>query len=698
MKTKLFDSLKLAFPRFLFGAVGIGCCLGPIVLLNASGSASLGLTAVLVVLLLLCYAVVVVICLRANWAALRGLVSDTMFAMGFIIIGLLINEITGIFIAIKHELVIVYAFVGFLIAELIKPKPHLKVLDEFKRKQTANPIKPATEGERSDEYSSAELIRQNDQLAKEIAALSSRLEESQRTLAEYEREQRRLLRAQTENQQLQGKFDNLRNQLETSETQLRESMGRIQEVVDFSVTLQSEIAGLKQQLAEREDAIETLQSAAQRAAKIQTESQELCFENQRLQEELKHQRIQLNASEIRLQESARRNQQVLDRCEHLEAEVVDLKRQLENSQSKAREIESARQQLANVESPEMIYREQQQHLEALIVDLERQLSEGKYQVQVLDYTRQRLRETDRVCQELSEENHRLGEEVSLWRERLAVSEESQRQVSILRRQLDELQTERLINGNRQAQEEFAPGGEPIAGSRLVSDSDCVKVIQTTSNTGAELSLDTSRSSAAKVHERMPSEIAIWETNPLNNRFQETRGDQSRFRSGDLPAAIDLEKEEEASWIVWTSVKRKWRFGAVAATIVVIAGAVATGVLGTKFSAPKGAVVSPKTSFRGYSAPKEVAVAPETRFQDYIVEAVSKPQKKPAPRLQGTFETVRPTQVYSGPSENSAFIADIGAGMKLTVVDSSYGWLEIRSKHGRPPGFVRQEAVIRIAQN
>ena len=696
MKTKLFDSLKLAFPRFLFGAVGIGCCLGPIVLLNASGSANLGLTAVLVVLLLLCYAVVVVICLRANWAALRGLVSDTMFAMGFMIIGLLINEITGIFIGIKHELVIVYAFVGFLITELIKPNPHLKVLDEFKRKQTAHPIKPATEGERSEEYSSAELIRQNDQLAKEIAALSSRLEESQRTLAEYEREQRRLLRAQTENQQLQGKFDNLRNQLETSETQLRESMGRIQEDVDFSATLQSEIAGLKQQLAEREDAIETLQSAAQRAAKIQSESQELGFENQRLQEELENHRIQLNASETRLQESARRNQQVLDRCEHLEAEVVDLKRQLENSQSKAREIESARQQLANVESPEMIYREQQQHLEALIVDLEHQLSEGKYQVQVLDDTRQRLRETDRVCQELAEENRRLGEEISLWRERLAASEESQRQVSILRRQLDELQTERLINGNRQAQEEFAPGGEPSAASRLVSDSDGTRVIETMAR--AELSLDPVTSSAAEVHERMPSEMAIWETNSLNNRLQETRGDQSRFSSGDLPAAIDLEKEEEATWVVWPSVKRKWRVGAVAAAIVVITGAVATGVLETKFSAPKGAAVSPKTSFRGYSAPKEVAVAPETRFQDYIVEAVSKPQRKPAPRLRGTFETVRPTQVYSGPSENSAFIADIGAGMKLTVVDSSYGWLEIRSKHGRPPGFVRQEATVRIAQN
>jgi len=681
MKTKLFDSLRLAFSRFVVGAVGIGCILGPIILLNASGLASWELTAVLVVLLLLCYAVVIVICLRAKWDALKELVSETTIAMCFIIIGLLTNEITGIFVAIKHKLVIVYAFVGFLIAELIKPKGHSNALVEFKRKQTADPIKPAAESERSEVHSSAELSNQNDELAKEIAVLSSRLTENQRTLAEYEKEQPRLVSAQAENQQLQEKIDNVTNHLEMNEIQLKQSTVRRQEAVDLSATLQTEIAALKQQLAEREDEIETLQSAAQRAVKIQSESQGLSCENQRLQEELKSHRIQLNTSETRLQESARRNQEVSDRYERLETEVADLTRQVKDSQSKDRELETARQQLANVESREMIYREQQQQLEALIVDLERELSEEKNQVQVLDDTRQRLRETERVCQELAEENSRLLEAVSVWQERLAASEESQRQGSM--QQIHELPTEhaRFINGKRQAQEKLAASGEPIAGSRLVSDFNGPKVIQTTANSGAELSLDRGRLSAVKVHERMPSVIAISETNSLNNGSEETRADQLHLGSGDLVAGIHLEKEEDANWVVWTSIKRQWRFGAVAATVVVIAGAVITGVLGTKFSASK-----------------EVAVAPETSFQEYTVEPVSKPQKKPAPRLQGTFETVRPTQVYDGPSENSALIADIGAGMKLNVVDSGSGWLEIRSRHGRSPGFVRQEAAVRIARN
>ena len=103
----------------------------------------------------------------------------------------------------------------------------------------------------------------------------------------------------------------------------------------------------------------------------------------------------------------------------------------------------------------------------------------------------------------------------------------------------------------------------------------------------------------------------------------------------------------------------------------------------------------------FSTSKELAVAPATSSDEYAaepVERVSKPKPKPAPRVRGTFETVRATQVYGGPSENSALIASIGPGMKLNVVDSSNGWLEIRSKHGRPPGFIRQEAAVKIGQN
>jgi chromosome segregation ATPase len=630
---------------------------------------------------------VLVICLRAKWDALNELVSETALAMCFMIIGLLINEVTGIFIAIKHKLMIVYAFAGFFIAEFIRPKGLGDALGELKRKQTADPIQPATEGERSEERSSAGVITQKDEL------LSNRL--TARTLAEYETEQPRLMSAQAENPQLQEKIDNVRDHLEMNEIQLKQSTVRIQEAVGLSATLQREFAALKQQLVESEHAIETLQSAV----RIQSESQGLSFENQRLQEEVESHRIQLNTSDTRLRELARRNQVVSDRYEHLETEVADLNRRLEDSQSKDREIETARQPLANVEFREMVYRERQQRLERRIVDLERELSKGMNQVQVRDDTLQRLRETERVCQKLTEENRRLWERVSLWQERLAASEATQRQVSLLRQQIYALQSEyaRLMNGERQAQAEFPASGDPIAVSRPVSDFNDRMVMQTTANTGAELSLDRGRLWSANVHQRMPFAIAISETKSLNKGSQEPRGDQSHSA-----VRIHLEKEEDANWVVWPSVKRQWRFGAVAATVVMIAGAVITGVLETRFSASKKVVVAPETSFPKYAvetvSESLKQPAPETSSQEYTVEAVSRRQKKIVPRLQGTFETVRPTQVYDGPSENSAWIADISAGMKLNVVNSTFGWLEIRSMHGRPPGFVRQEAAVSIARN
>jgi len=680
MKTKLLDSLRLALPRTLWGAVGIWCILGPIILLNASGAASRELTTVLGLLVLLCYGLLLVICLRAKWDALKELVSETALAMCFMIIGLLINEITGIFIAIKHKLMIVYAFAGFFIAELISPKGPSEALDELKCNQPADPIQPATEGERVEERWSAGVITQKDEFTHAVAVLSNR-------------EQPRLMSAQAENQQLQEKIDNVREHLETNENLLKQSTVRILEAVGLSATLQREFAVLKQQLVESGQVIETLQSAV----KIQSESHGLCFENRRLQEEVERHRIQLNTSETRLQELTRRNQEVSDRYEQLETKVADVSRRLKDSQSKDRETETVRQPLVDVAFREMLYRERQQQLEGRIVDLECELSKGMSQIQVRDDTLQRLRVTERVCQELTEENRRLWEKVALWQERLAASAASQRQVSLLRQQIAALQTEyaRLMNGERQAQAEFAASGDPIAVSpRLVSDFNDILAVQTAGSIGAEGSLDRGRLSLPRVHQRMPSAIAISATKSLNNGSQETRGDQLPLGSG--------ENEEDANWLVWTAVKRQWRFGAVAATVVVIAGAVSTGVLGTKFSASKEVAVAPETSFQEYTVDAVLEPlkqpGPETGSREYAVEAVSRRQKQIAPRLQGTFETVRPTQVYDGPSENSAWIADISAGMKLNVVDSTFGWLEIRSMHGRPPGFVRQEAAVSIARN
>jgi hypothetical protein len=61
---------------------------------------------------------------------------------------------------------------------------------------------------------------------------------------------------------------------------------------------------------------------------------------------------------------------------------------------------------------------------------------------------------------------------------------------------------------------------------------------------------------------------------------------------------------------------------------------------------------------------------------------------------GAYTIVKPTPVFSEPSEDSAFITSLDAGTQVNVVAARQGWYEIRSKTGRPPGFIRQEAGSR----
>jgi hypothetical protein len=60
----------------------------------------------------------------------------------------------------------------------------------------------------------------------------------------------------------------------------------------------------------------------------------------------------------------------------------------------------------------------------------------------------------------------------------------------------------------------------------------------------------------------------------------------------------------------------------------------------------------------------------------------------------SYEVVRSTRVFSEPHERSRALARVEAGMEIVVVGARNGWLEVRSRHGRPPGFIRKDAVIR----
>jgi hypothetical protein len=61
---------------------------------------------------------------------------------------------------------------------------------------------------------------------------------------------------------------------------------------------------------------------------------------------------------------------------------------------------------------------------------------------------------------------------------------------------------------------------------------------------------------------------------------------------------------------------------------------------------------------------------------------------------GIYETVRATTVFEQPSASSRSVASIPQGTRVNVVSSTGSWLEVHSKSGKPPGFIRRgDAVL-----
>lgn len=60
---------------------------------------------------------------------------------------------------------------------------------------------------------------------------------------------------------------------------------------------------------------------------------------------------------------------------------------------------------------------------------------------------------------------------------------------------------------------------------------------------------------------------------------------------------------------------------------------------------------------------------------------------------GPYQVLYPTRVYSEPREDSTVVARIPRGMKVNVVGARRDWLEVRSRHGNPPGFIKKDSAV-----
>ena len=64
---------------------------------------------------------------------------------------------------------------------------------------------------------------------------------------------------------------------------------------------------------------------------------------------------------------------------------------------------------------------------------------------------------------------------------------------------------------------------------------------------------------------------------------------------------------------------------------------------------------------------------------------------------GVYETVRPANVFQAPSAGSPVVANIPTGTRVNVVGSSGEWLEVHSRRGNPPGFIRRDDATLVSK-
>lgn len=300
---------------------------------------------------------------------------------------------------------------------------------------------------------------------------------------------------------------------------------------------------------------------------------------------------------------------------------------------------------------------EQQKLKALVRELERELSQGNTQLQALGETQERLQQADRICHELIDENRQLREEISDWQKRFAAIGDYQREIGILKQQLDGLQIEHdtLLQSNRRMEEQL----------NLQTEPDSVSLLSRKHDSANAMNSQNAESTVAALPPDLPGA-----TNATDHKLRD-----AAITSGKATRRVRL--------LLPSLILHKWRFGAIFASSIL-----AIAVAGIRIQALR--TESPNSTTPAHT---ETAAAEEPS-----TPASPRPSIAPLPRVRGTFQTVRATQVFSEPTEDSALVASIEKGVRLNVVDSREGWLEIRSKHGRPPGFIRRDEAVRVSAN
>jgi predicted nucleic acid-binding Zn-ribbon protein len=496
---------------------------------------------------------------------------------------------------------------------------------------------------------------------------------------------------------------------DSAPTQLMEPQTGERELADLRTKnreLQNELAALSGELELSRNSVDSVQPS-QPGTAAQMESQRLSAVNDQLTRELSELRSQLAASAAQLQGSASHSEDAQQDHARMQAEIDDLSRRLGESHAKIRELENARQNLPDLNAIETDHRLERQALDERIFELEKRLSTEQEKSSELQTLRDQLMEADGIQSSLRAEIRRHEEEIPRWQARILAAEEDRRHLAALQVPCNELLSKQaaLADRQRQLQEEL------VAFAQLIA----------TPADGKQLLSSAPRADAAERQESNSSPNESREK-PVSPPVFSSISGRDAASAPTLEARTSQDAAHEPASAGASTEPRTHRFGILGMLLLVAA----TGALVFQFlsseskQSPRRAVAASAPAKTAHEQFAAAASIPENTQQATIetppfpappnVAEKAKPvvkedvalvvkrdgTAKPEVQAVGTYKVIQPGRVYAAPNELSRSIGDIQPGINVNVVHARDGWLEIHSKHGRPPGFIRREVAARIA--
>lgn len=490
--------------------------------------------------------------------------------------------------------------------------------------------------------------------------------------------------------------DNARTQSIQPETQNAE----VADLRAQNLNFQNQLAALSAELEQSRDAVNGLQASQRMDPSSEIEKQELRAANDRLSREVKELHSRLTASEAQTQTVV--SQKPDQGNARMQAEIDDLKRAINERDAKLGELESARQNLPDLNAIEARHRQEQESRQQRITELERQSAINTEKLTELQTLRDRLTDAEGIHNSLRQEIRRHEEEIPRWQARLAAAEENRQRLAALQAPCDELLSKQaaLADRQRQLQEEL------VSFARLITAAaDGTQRPNTPVQALSEESLEsnpppqgsatrpTSAGNFSNLHGSDPApKLRAVQDPHLEPTENPTPSETGGRRFGILGVLLLLAAAGAFGFKLFTDSGRSSSPTAAAIKIA-----------GSSQAQPPAPGIGAKTQQRALENPPAPipagtgAPALKQVTRESIGPSTSDNRTaKLEPASLGTYQVVRSSRVYAAPNELSRSIGEIEPGVNVNVVNNRDGWLEIHSKHGRPPGFIRREAAAKIS--